>query len=148
MRGYFLVGAFIAAMAVHAPATFAQSAVGTWRQVDDKTGEVRSLVTITEGNGTLTGRVSKLFLRADEDPNPICRKCSGDKHNQPILGMIFIEGMKQSGLEYHDGTILDPEDGEVYSGKMQLSPDGDTLTVRGFVGMPLFGRSQTWTRLQ
>jgi uncharacterized protein (DUF2147 family) len=146
MRSYLLAAAFAFAVGLNAAAALAQSAVGTWRQLDDKTGEVRSLVTITEDEGVVTGRITKVFPRPGEDPDPVCDKCSGDKHGQSILGMVFIEGMKQSGLEYHDGTILDPESGKVYRANMRLSPDGNTLTVRGFVGISLFGRGQTWTR--
>ena len=99
---------------------------------------------------TMTDRVrlSKLFLDPGDDPNPVCTKCSGDKLNQPILGLTFIEGMKQSGLDYEDGTILDPETGDIYHAKMSLSPDGNELNVRGYVGLPVFGRTQTWTRVE
>ena len=72
----------------------------------------------------------------------------GDKHNLPILGLVFIEGMKQSGLDYEDGTILDPETGKIYHASMHLSPDGAKLTVRGYIGLSIFGRSQTWNRVE
>ena len=60
----------------------------------------------------------------------------------------FIEGMKQSGLDYEDGTILDPETGKIYHANMHLSPDGAKLTVRGYIGLSIFGRSQTWNRVE
>ena len=60
----------------------------------------------------------------------------------------FIEGMKQSGLDYEDGTILDPESGKIYHASMHLSPDGTKLTVRGYIGLSIFGRSQIWNRVQ
>jgi uncharacterized protein (DUF2147 family) len=123
------------------------TAAGVWRQVDD-TGKVGALVTIVEEGGVLVGRLSRLFLDPDDDPNPICKKCPGDKLNQPLLGLVFIEGMTQSGLDYDGGTILDPETGNVYSASMRLSSNGTRLTIRGYLGLSIFGKSQTWTRVQ
>ncbi|HZP07787.1 DUF2147 domain-containing protein [Methyloceanibacter sp.] len=123
------------------------TAAGVWQQVGDD-GKVGALVTISEEDGVYVGRLSRLFLDPGDDPNPICTECPGDKRNRPILGLVFIEGMKQSGLDYEDGTILDPETGKIYHATMRLSPDGTKLTVRGYVGLEIFGRSQTWTRVE
>ncbi len=123
------------------------TAAGVWQQVGDD-GNVGALVTITEENGVYVGRLSHLYLGPDDDPNPICTECPGDRRNQPLLGLVFIEEMKQSGLDYEDGKILDPESGKIYSANMHLSPDGTKLNVRGYLGLSIFGRSQTWTRLQ
>ena len=62
------------------------------------------------------------------------------------LGMKIMTDLKRDGLQYQGGEILDPGNGRVYRAKMQLSPDGRTLEVRGFIGVSLFGRSQTWFR--
>ena len=124
-----------------------QSAAGVWRQVDDA-GRTGALVTISESKGLFVGRLSRLFLDPGDDPNPLCKKCPGDKHNAPIRGLVFIEGMKRSGLDYDGRTILDPGSGKVYSASMTLSPDGTTLTVRGYLGLSIFGASQTWTRVE
>lgn len=123
------------------------TAAGVWQQVDDD-GKVGALVTISEEQGVYVGRLSQLFLEPGDNPNPTCTECRGDKHNLPILGLVFIEGMKQSGLDYEDGTILDPETGKIYHASMHLSRDGTKLTVRGYIGLELFGRSQTWNRVQ
>jgi uncharacterized protein (DUF2147 family) len=125
----------------------APTAAGVWRQVDES-GKVGALVTITQEGDIFVGRLSRLFLDPGDDPNPICGNCSGDKHNQPFLGLVFIEGMKQSGLDYTGGTVLDPETGDIYKAKMSLSPDGKRLTLRGYIGLSIFGRSQTWTRVE
>jgi uncharacterized protein (DUF2147 family) len=123
------------------------TAAGVWQQVDDD-GKVGALVTISEEQGVYVGRLSQLFPEPGDDPNPIYTECPGDKHNLPILGLVFIEGMKQSGLDYEDGTILDPETGKIYHANMHLSPDGAKLTVRGYIGLSIFGRSQTWNRVE
>jgi uncharacterized protein (DUF2147 family) len=123
------------------------TAAGVWKQIDEG-GKVGALVTISEENGVFVGRFSRLFPDPGDDPNPICSECPGARHNQPILGLVFIEGMKQWGLDYKGGTILDPETGKLYNASMSLDPGGAELTVRGYIGLPIFGRSQTWTRVQ
>ncbi len=125
----------------------APTAAGVWRQVDES-GKVGALVTISQEGNAFVGRLSRLFLDPRDDPNPICENCPGDKHNQPFLGLAFIEGMKQSGLDYTGGTVLDPKTGKIYNAKMSLSPDGKRLTLRGYIGLSIFGRSQTWTRVE
>jgi uncharacterized protein (DUF2147 family) len=137
---------FIASTAIQA-APSAPTAAGVWRQVDES-GKVGALVTITREGDVFVGRLSRLFPDPGDDQNPICENCPGDKHNQPFVGLVFIEGMKQSGMDYDGGTVLDPETGKIYSAKMSLSPDGKRLTVRGYVGLSIFGRSQTWTRVE
>jgi len=142
-----VLGLAAGALIISEPAASLLSAAGVWKQVDEQ-GKVGALVTISEEGGVYVGRLSKLFLDPGDDPNPICTKCPGDRLNQPVLGLIFIEGMKQSGLDYEDGTILDPETGDIYHAKMRLSPDGTELNVRGYVGLPILGRTQTWVRVE
>jgi uncharacterized protein (DUF2147 family) len=136
----------LALMLVQASAA-TPTAAGVWKQIDEN-GKVGALVTISEENGVFIGRLSRLFLDPGDDPNPICAECPGARHNQPILGLVFIEDMKQSDLDYEGGTILDPETGKIYKASMSLDPAGARLTVRGYIGLPIFGRSQTWTRVQ
>jgi uncharacterized protein (DUF2147 family) len=125
-----------------------QTVAGVWKQIDPDTGKVGALVTFTETGGVFKGAFSKLYLDPGDDPNPLCRKCPGNQRGKPLLGLVFIDGMRRSGLKYDGGTILDPETGTSYSANMKLSPDGNTLTVHGYVGLPLFGQSQTWKRVE
>ena len=93
------------------------------------------------------GAIAKMFMKPGEDPNPICTHCTGDQKNQPSLGLVIIKGMQRNGLVYEHGSILDPRDGQVYQAKMTLSPDGQQLTVRGYLGFELLGQNQMWKRL-
>ena len=124
------------------------TAAGVWETIDDKSGAVRSTVTILESGGAFVGQVASIMSRPGQPLNPVCEKCQGAKHNQPIKGLQIIEGMKRDGLSYSGGTILDPETGGVYDATMTLAEDGRHLTVRGFVGISAFGRSQTWVRMR
>ncbi len=126
----------------------AQTVAGVWQQIDPSTGKVGALVTFAGTDGIFSGAISKLFPDPGDDQNPLCIKCPGGKKNQPILGLVFIEGMRQSGLAYDGGTILDPDTGTLYNANMQLSPDGNELVVRGYVGLPLLGQSQIWRRVR
>ena len=122
------------------------SPVGLWKTIDDTTGKPRGLVRITERNGEYQGKVEKVFIEPGEDPDPKCEKCDGARHNQPVIGMTILWGLKKQGDEYEGGAILDPESGKVYRAKMKLDGDGGKLGVRGFIGFSLLGRTQTWLR--
>ncbi|TWI63628.1 uncharacterized protein (DUF2147 family) [Pseudoduganella lurida] len=124
----------------------AGSPVGLWQSIDDHTGRPKAEIRISEANGVLQGRIEKLYRPAGTDPNPACARCEGANQGKPIVGLAIINGMKQDGDGYAGGTILDPENGKVYKSTMKLSDGGKKLEVRGYVGMPAFGRSQTWVR--
>jgi uncharacterized protein (DUF2147 family) len=68
------------------------------------------------------------------------------KRNNPIVGLIILTGFKFDGDdEWKNGDIYDPESGKIYSSYMYLK-DNNTLKVRGYVGVSLFGRTETWAR--
>ena len=122
------------------------SPVGLWKNIDDVTGKPKALIRISESNGVLQGRIEQLFRPATEDQNPKCEKCEDARKNQPILGMVFMSGLKKDGDEYAGGEILDPDNGKVYRSKMHLIDGGKKLSVRGYIGVPMLGRSQIWVR--
>ncbi len=122
------------------------SPVGLWKNIDDVTGKPKALIRITENKGEVRGQIEKLFLAAGENPNPRCDKCQGANKDQPVLGMVFMSGLRRHGDEYSGGEILDPDSGKVYRSKLVLVEGGKKITVRGYVGVPMFGRSQTWVR--
>jgi len=126
-------------------AVWAHTPVGQWHTVDDKTGEVKSLVVIEEQGGVLKGRVTQ-FLRKGADPAARCDKCSDDRKGQPILGMEIIRGVKKSaGHDHWDGgEILDPEEGKLYRVRLTPQDGGTKLQVRGFLGP--FWRNQLWVK--
>ncbi|MDO8651146.1 MAG: DUF2147 domain-containing protein [Undibacterium sp.] len=132
-----------------APLVHAQdSAAGLWKSIDDKTGKPKSLIRITETAGELQGKIEKLFRDPDTEQNPKCDKCEGANKAQPIIGMTILFGLKKDGDEYNGGKILDPENGKLYSSKLSLIENNKKLNVRGYIGVPLLGRSQTWVREQ
>jgi len=90
--------------------------------------------------------VEKIYFRPGEYTDPICVKCSDSRKDQKIIGMVILRELKREGTQYVGGEILDPEDGSTWRVKMILSPDGKKLDVRGFIGISLFGRTQTWIR--
>ena len=118
--------------------------VGRWKTVDDKTGKPRSIVRIYEENGELYGRVEQSLN--PERAGRRCDKCTDERKNQLIVGMVIIRKLKKDGDEYTGGDILDPDNGKIYRCKLKLKEHGNVLSVRGYLGASLFGRSQTWTR--
>lgn len=141
--------ALLAALALVASFAHAQTAspVGTWKTIDDSSGEPKALVRIAQdGGGALIGTIEKLFRKPGEDPDPKCDKCEGAKKDQPITGMQILSGLKPDGDEWTGGEILDPNNGKVYKAKARLADGGKKLEVRGFIGVSLLGRTQTWQR--
>jgi uncharacterized protein (DUF2147 family) len=122
------------------------SPVGLWQSIDDVSGRPKALIRISEHQGMLQGRIEKLYRAPGQDPNPRCEPCEGARHNQPVIGMVFMSGLKKDGDEYAGGEILDPDNGKVYRSRISLRDGGKQLSVRGYIGVPLLGRSQVWLR--
>lgn len=140
----------VAAGALMSAGAWAQdgSPLGLWKTIDDETGKPKSLIRISESNGELKGKIEKLFREAGEDPNPKCDKCEDMRKDQPIIGMTILTGMKKDGTEYNGGQILDPANGKVYRSKLSVTDGGKKLDVRGYIGIPMLGRTQTWVRVE
>ena len=125
----------------------ADSPVGFWKSVDDKTNKAKSVIEIKEINGILRGRILKLLNRAGKDPDPKCTKCTGVKKNKRMIGMEILYGLKKGGKEWSGGKILDPKNGKEYKCYIQVQDSGKKLKVRGFIGFSFIGRTQYWYRV-
>ena len=130
---------------------FAQSTpVGLWKTIDDETKKEKSLVRITEAGGVFNGKIEKL-LDPDTKPDAKCDKCSDERKDQPILGLPIIRNVKANADDsslWDGGEILDPNNGKTYKVRLKPADGGKKLEVRGYIGAPLLGRTQTWHRVE
>ena len=140
------VVAMLISLALAAPLHAEPSVVGFWEQADDN-GRVQAWFNFVEKNGVYVGTIAKAFPALGQKTEETCAKCPGEQKDAPFIGLTIINGMQRQGLSYENGTILDPRDGSVYPAVMELSPDGQKLTVRGYLGIKLLGQSQVWRRL-
>ena len=140
------LGLGLFAAIAHAQATPA----GLWKTIDDETKKEKSLIRITESGGVFTGKLEKLLDPATK-PDAVCEKCTDDRKDKPIVGMTLVKGVKQSESDkerWDGGEILDPNNGKVYKVRLAPKDDGKKLDVRGYIGMPMLGRTQTWLRVE
>ena len=123
--------------------SFSQTIFGKWKTIDDESGKEKGVVEIYEHKGKVYGKIIEIFEQNKKHLK--CEKCDGDDKNKPILGLVIIKGLTKNEAIYDGGKIVDPKNGKRYHCKITL--DGkDKLIVRGYIGIPLFGRSQTWIR--
>ncbi|HVQ04291.1 MAG TPA: DUF2147 domain-containing protein [Burkholderiaceae bacterium] len=147
MKAAIVAGALVLAVL----SGWAQSTpVGLWKTIDDDSKKEKSLVRISEAGGVFSGKIEKL-LDPDTKPDAKCDKCTDERKDQPILGLPIIRNVKANGDDatlWDGGEILDPNNGKTYKVRLKPADGGKKLEVRGYIGAPLLGRTQTWHRVE
>ena len=138
-----VIAVLVNALVGVAPVLAADSPVGKWNTVDEKTGKVVSQVELYDQGGKLFGKITGLTEPNNAQGKPkACTACTGADKDQPIVGLVIIKGLSLDKDRYKGGTILDPDDGKVY--KAEVWTDDGKLKVRGYLGV--FYRTQTWVK--
>ena len=147
MKAAIVAGALVLA----GLSAWAQSTpVGLWKTIDDDSKKEKSLVRISEAGGVFSGKIERL-LDPDTKPDAKCDKCTDERKDQPILGLPIIRNVKANGDDatlWDGGEILDPNNGKTYKVRLKPADGGKKLEVRGYIGAPLLGRTQTWHRVE
>lgn len=127
--------------------TFAQSSIGKWVTIDDKTNKKKSIVELYKEGDKIYGKIIYLYPREGREPNAKCDKCTDDRKGEPLVGLQIVRELTWNGGAWEGGTIVDPETGKIYTLKMWVdSQNPDKLNVRGYIG-PFF-RTQTWVKVK
>jgi len=145
----WVLGVTLAGVALNVPVALAQTdpVVGHWTTIDDKTHQPKSIIRIDLVDQRLQGTIVKIFTAPGERADPVCEQCKDHRKDKPIIGMTIMTGLKKSSnTSWDGGEILDPNNGSIYKVKLSLTPDAKALDVRGYIGVPMLGRTQTWVR--
>ena len=125
---------------------FSMSLVGLWQSVDENTHKPTSIVQIYKSahNDSYNGKI--MYLYPQKNLKRVCYHCPAPYTNQKVVGMTFITGLTLASRNFYDhGTIIDPKTGNEYRLDItQLS--SRRIKLRGYIGFPLFGRTQYWNR--
>jgi len=140
-----ITAATVILLAASGAAAQSSTPVGLWQTVNES-GQREALVRISEAGGELRGHVVTVFSPPAPSANPRCEECPGELKNKPVVGLQILSGLRWDGERYSGGEILDPDNGTFYSCTLRLVDEGRKLEVRGFIGISLFGRTQTWLR--
>ena len=125
------------------------SPTGLWKTIDDETKAEKSLVRVSETAGVFSAVIEKLLDPAKQDAK--CDKCSDERKDKPVMGMTILRDVKKSSSDselWDGGDILDPNNGKVYKVRLKPVDGGKKMEVRGYIGMPMLGRTQTWIRVE
>ena len=126
---------------------YGQSCLGKWVTIDDETNKKKSIVELYKEDGKMYGKITYLFPREGREPNAKCKECKDDRKNEPLLGLQIVRDLEWDGGAWKKGTIVDPEDGKVYTLKMWIDKDNNNyLNVRGYIGP--FYRTQKWVKIK
>lgn len=118
-----------------------------WKTIDDETNQPRALIKFSEDkNGVLTANIEKILVPSEANK---CTMCEGTYKNKSLIGLTIVKNLKNVGQNKYDkGSILDPQSDRTYRFSVIVSPDGEKLTARGYIGISAIGRNQTWYRVK
>lgn len=140
---FYLVSPFVFAASTSTGLTVA----GYWQSFDGKTKKPSSIIQIESKGEFFEGKIVKTYSVPSERKIAVCDTCRGEQKNKPIIGLVIIKHMVCRPDFCSEGTILDPRDGKIYHATMKLVNGGKQLYVHGYVGIPLFGKTVIWSRV-
>jgi len=123
------------------------SAVGYWQTRDKKTNNPSGVVRVYYRKGMFYGKIIRIYRQNGHLPTDRCVKCTGANKNKRILGILTIRDMVYQNGVYRNGRVLDPNNGKEYHARMWVTDNGQQLKLRGYIGIPLFGRTAVWHRI-
>jgi hypothetical protein len=143
--GYFI---FLCGIIVSTAYATTITPIGQWKTIDDVTGRARSILSIWEApDHSLLGKLEKIYPDPGKEENGLCTACNGADHNRPLIGLTIMWGLELSkDGEWKGGRIMDPKTGKVYRVNIMVVDGGNKLKVHGYIGLPIFGRTQMWAR--
>ena len=133
------------AYSISTPKATAQSCLGIWKTIDDKTNKPASIMKLYNKDGKVYGDILAILKEDTKQKNPLCVKCPDDRKDQPVIGMQLIRDLSQDGNQWSGGKVVDPHTGKIYRCYLELV-EPNKLKVRGYIGFSIFGRTQYWYR--
>ena len=123
----------------------AQTCLGTWKVIEDKSNEPACILELYEEDGKINGKLLKILKSDTKQKNPMCVNCTDDRKDKPVIGMEVVRGLSKKGKYWSGGRLLDPHTGKTYKCYIEMI-DKDKIKVRGYIGISLIGRTQYWYR--
>lgn len=117
---------------------------GKWKTLDDETGERKAVVQFfKKSDGKFYGKIIEILK---DLPFNTCEKCEGSLKGKPLIGLEFVQHLEHKGKEWINGRLTEPKTGKSYACKAKINDKGD-LEIRAYIGVPLLGRTQVWSRM-